>query len=140
MRSMDRLAIAYDDDCGFCRWLLTKILRWDRRGRLRPVALQDEEADRLLEGMPLDKRMDSWHLVAGGRVYSAGAAIAPLLRVLPWGRVLAVPAAAFPGVTEWLYRRLAQRRNWLGARLGLGPDACRIERTDIRHPPTGTPI
>lgn len=137
---MDRVAILYDDDCGFCRWLLTKILRWDRGGRLRPVALQDEESDLLLHGLPPGEKMDSWHLVMGGRVYSAGAAIAPLLRVLPGGWILALPAAAFPGITEWIYRRLAERRNWLGAKLGLGPDACRISRSDTERPPTGTAI
>ncbi len=36
-------AILYDADCGFCKWSLDKVLLWDRRGRLRPVAIQSPE-------------------------------------------------------------------------------------------------
>ena len=34
---MTQAAILYDPDCGFCRVCVAVILRWDRRGRLRPV-------------------------------------------------------------------------------------------------------
>ena len=44
-----RAVLLYDEDCGFCRWSLAKILAWDREGRIRPVPLQSEEADRLLQ-------------------------------------------------------------------------------------------
>ncbi|MGH3029526.1 MAG: thiol-disulfide oxidoreductase DCC family protein [Gaiellaceae bacterium] len=91
--------------CGFCRWSLGKILAWDRYGRLRPVALQDSEADALLPGMDPERKMASWHLVTpNGRVHSAGAAFPPLLRLLPGGRPLAAVAATFPGLTERGYR------------------------------------
>ena len=44
-------ALLYDADCGFCRWAAAKVLAWDRRGTLRPVALQDRAgSDRLLPG------------------------------------------------------------------------------------------
>ena len=42
---MPSTTLIYDSDCGFCRWLLAKVLAWDRRGALRPVALETEEAD-----------------------------------------------------------------------------------------------
>ena len=42
---MGRAVILFDNDCGFFRWSLSKLLAWDRRGRLRPVALQSEQAD-----------------------------------------------------------------------------------------------
>lgn len=54
--SMERAVILFDDDCGFCRWSLSKILAWDRLGRLRPVALQSPEADDLLWGSTLSRR------------------------------------------------------------------------------------
>ena len=41
-----RAVLLYDRECGFCRSSLELVLAWDRRGRLRPVALQDPEADR----------------------------------------------------------------------------------------------
>jgi predicted DCC family thiol-disulfide oxidoreductase YuxK len=88
-----------------------RILRWDRHRRLRPVAMQDPEAGELLAGMEEPARTGSWHLVtADGRVYSAGAAFPPLLRLLPGGRPLAVLASAFPGLTERGYRWVARTR------------------------------
>jgi predicted DCC family thiol-disulfide oxidoreductase YuxK len=36
---MTSAPVLYDPDCGFCRVTLAFLLRWDVRGRLRPVAL-----------------------------------------------------------------------------------------------------
>jgi predicted DCC family thiol-disulfide oxidoreductase YuxK len=109
--------ILYDADCGFCRWSLSRFLAWDRHGRLRPVALQDPDADALLPDMSEEQRMGSWHLVVDGRVYSAGAAFPPLFRLLPGGRPFAALTAAFPGTTERLYRWVSRNRDRLGRRL-----------------------
>jgi predicted DCC family thiol-disulfide oxidoreductase YuxK len=104
-------ALLFDGECGFCRRSVERILRWDRRGRLRPVALEDPEADELLGGMTEERKLGSWHLVtADGKVYSAGAAFPPLLRLLPGGRPLAAVTAAFPGLTERAYRYVARTR------------------------------
>jgi predicted DCC family thiol-disulfide oxidoreductase YuxK len=85
---------------------------------LRPVALQDEEADRLLAGMPEDERMASWHLVEpDGRVHSAGAAFAPLMRLLPGGRSLAPLFDRFPKASERGYRWVADHRSPFGRAL-----------------------
>jgi predicted DCC family thiol-disulfide oxidoreductase YuxK len=48
---MRRAVILFDNNCGFCRWSLSKLLAWDRHARLRPVALQSEQADNFLIGM-----------------------------------------------------------------------------------------
>jgi predicted DCC family thiol-disulfide oxidoreductase YuxK len=112
--------ILYDRDCGFCRWALSKVLAWDRSGRLRPVALQDPEADALLGGMPEEKRMASWHLAKEGELRSGGAAFGPLLRGLPGGRPLARLAEAAPGATDRAYRLVAGNRDKLGPRLTAG--------------------
>jgi predicted DCC family thiol-disulfide oxidoreductase YuxK len=110
-----RHEILYDRDCGFCRWSLGVALRWDRRGRLLPVALQEPEAERLLRDMPTEERMASWHLVSPeGEVSSAGAAFVPLLRLLPGGRPLAALAARFPGAAERGYRWVADHRSGFG--------------------------
>jgi predicted DCC family thiol-disulfide oxidoreductase YuxK len=91
------------------------------------VALQDPEAESLLAGMDREQRMASWHLVTPeGRVYSGGAAAAPLLRLLPGGRPLAAVAAALPAVTDAAYRWVARNRNWLGRLLRV--DRCSLER------------
>jgi predicted DCC family thiol-disulfide oxidoreductase YuxK len=107
--------LLYDRDCGFCRWALGKVLAWDRRGRIRPVSLQSKEAERLLHGMSDEERMGSWHLVEpDGEVRSAGAGIAPLLRVLPGGSPLSAAAARMPGAMEHGYRWVAGRRSRWG--------------------------
>jgi predicted DCC family thiol-disulfide oxidoreductase YuxK len=111
-----RAVLLYDRECRFCRWSLRRVLAWDRRGRLRPVALQDAEADRLLAGMPEQQRADSWHLVGSeGRISSAGHAVAPLLDLLPGGAPLAALARAFPGATDAGYRLIARHRSALSS-------------------------
>jgi predicted DCC family thiol-disulfide oxidoreductase YuxK len=123
---MKQATLLYDSDCGFCRWSVDKVLAWDRQGRLRPMELQDPQADSLLGGMREDLKMSSWHLVsADGHVYSAGAAAPPLLRLLPGGKPLAAVLGAFPGVTERAYRAVANNRDRFG-RL-VGQTACRVD-------------
>ena len=111
---MTPVPLLYDPDCGFCRVSVAVLLRWDTRGRLRPVALDSEEADALLRGMPEDERMASWHLMESGAVHSAGAAFAPVLALLPRGRPLAWLTARFPRVFERGYRWVADHRSLLG--------------------------
>jgi predicted DCC family thiol-disulfide oxidoreductase YuxK len=123
---MKRSILLYDSDCGFCRWSVDKVLAWDRRQRLRPLALQDPEADALLPGMDEGQKLGSWHLVTeDGRVFSAGAAAPPLLRLLPGGRVPAAVLAAFPALTNRAYQLVARNRDRLG-RL-VGQSACSVD-------------
>ncbi len=111
---MSPAPVLYDPDCGLCRVSLAALLRWDRHGRLRPVALGSEEADALLRGMPEDQRMASWHLVEGGAVHSAGAAFPPVFARLPGGRPLARLTERFPRASERAYRWVADHRSLLG--------------------------
>jgi branched-chain amino acid transport system substrate-binding protein len=114
------VALLYDADCSFCKWCLEWILRWDRRGRLRAVAIQSEEGARLLAELDPEARLDSWHLVdPNGEVVSGGAAAAPLARLLPGGRPLAFLFATFPRATERAYRWVADHRGWLARLLRL---------------------
>jgi predicted DCC family thiol-disulfide oxidoreductase YuxK len=114
-------AILYDAECGFCRAALNKVLAWDRRRRLRPVAIQSEEGQRLLRSVPEDRRLESWHLVApDGTVRSAGAGAGPLARLLPGGRPLAATFERFPRVTDRAYRWVAEHRAGLARVLHTG--------------------
>lgn len=118
----------YDADCGFCKWSLDKVLAWDRRRRLRPVAIQSAEGERLLAPMPEPERLASWHLVLpSGEVRSAGAAAAPLARLLPGGRPLAVVFETLPGLTDRAYRWVADHRGAL-ARLVRASSDQRLRR------------
>lgn len=126
---MDRAIVLYDRDCGFCRWSADRLRAWDRRGALTFEAIQDPGAEPWLDGMEREERLGSWHLVApGGRIWSAGAAAAPLLDRLPGGRPFATLARRFPVATERLYRVVANHRDQLG-RL-LGAEACAVDPSD----------
>lgn len=126
MSAGDRVTVLYDEDCGFCRWSSDRLRVWDRTERLRFVAIQSPEGGALLTAIPPRDHLDSMHAVtADGRVWSAGAAVAPILRRLPWGRPLATLAEVTPDLTEQAYRTVASRRTTLG-RL-LGAEACRVD-------------
>jgi len=112
---MSRATLIYDSDCGFCRWCLGKVLAWDRRRAVRPLALGTDEANRLLRDMPRGEQMSSWHLIdEGGAVHSAGAGFTPLLRLLPGGAPLAALAARLPEPTERAYRAVSGNRGIFG--------------------------
>jgi predicted DCC family thiol-disulfide oxidoreductase YuxK len=110
--------ILYDADCGFCRTALAAILSADRDRRLRPLALGTPEADRLLHDLTTDQREGSWHLVSpDGHRESAGAAGAPLLRLLPGGALPAAALAKAPDVTQAAYEFVAGHRSTLSRAL-----------------------
>jgi|SRR5450755_2429927 predicted DCC family thiol-disulfide oxidoreductase YuxK len=110
-----RWTVLYDPGCGFCRTALALILRADRDRQLRPLALGTEAADRLLADLTPEQRDASWHLVSpDGRRESAGAAGAPLLRLLPGGVLPAAVLAAAPNRTQQTYEWVADHRSTLG--------------------------
>lgn len=105
----------YDLDCGFCRWTLAGLLRWDRHRRLRPAAIQDAEGQSVLAGMDPELRMQSWHLLtADGGLVSAGRALPEVFGLLPGGRPIAWLTGRLMPITERAYRLLARSRNRLG--------------------------
>jgi predicted DCC family thiol-disulfide oxidoreductase YuxK len=126
---MSTHTILYDPDCGFCRVCVAVVLRWDRHGRVHPVALGTEEGDIMLGEMPEAERMASWHLVdlrwqrnvaenatnlCHCGVWSAGAAFSPLFRLLPGGAPFALITERFPRAAERGYRWVADRRSAFG--------------------------
>jgi predicted DCC family thiol-disulfide oxidoreductase YuxK len=114
-RTGRRSVLLYDASCGFCRWAVAQVLRWDRAVRLRPLGIQSEEGQRLLAVLDPADRLASWHLVtADGCLYSAGAAAAPLMRLLPCGRPGALVCSVSPGLTNRVYRWVARHRTGIG--------------------------
>ena len=127
--------VLYDEDCGFCRWSAGRLRAWDRHGRLTFSPIQGREGDRLLARLDRAARLDSLHAVTpDGRIWSAGAALPHVVRVLPGGAIAATLATKAPTLTEAAYRLLAGRRDRLG-RL-LGHQACGIDPSSPR--PTST--
>ena len=133
-----RHRILYDENCRFCRWSLGWVLRWDRARRLRPVALQDAEAERLLAGMDESERMAASHLVdTGGTVHSGGRAVPALLALL---LPSALPGAGAPRLQRAIdvaYRWVARNRGALGRLL---PDVAVARADELiaarRHQPS----
>lgn len=106
-----RWLVLYDGDCGFCKWLLAWLLRVDRAGRLRPVALQRPEAEVLLADLEPVERMESMHVVSpDGTRMSAGEALPSLLRQLSGGRLPAAVLSRVPRLTSAGYRWVAAHR------------------------------
>jgi len=126
--SADRLTVLYDEDCGFCKWALDRLLAWDRRGRLCSAPIQGPEAERMLAPIPRDPWLESFHVVqSAAPVVSAGAAAPPLLDRLPGGRPLAALLRAFPGTTERAYRFVADHRDWFAKALRIDA-TCSVRR------------
>ena len=131
-----RGVLFYDEECGFCRWSAAKILAWDRDRSIVPVAIGSPESAALLADVEPEQRLASWHFRdPNGALFSAGAAFAPLLRLLPGGGPLAGLAARFPRGTERAYRIVASNRGVLGALVTSGARA-RADRllTERRQP------
>ena len=123
--------VLYDADCGLCTWLLSGLLRWDRATRLRPVALQRPEADDLLRELTPAERMASWHLISpAGDRRSGGAAVPPLVRLLPAGRLPAAGLARLPRLTDRGYRWVAEHRSQLSKRV---PSSIKQRATERVH-------
>jgi len=105
------LTVLYDADCGFCRFWVARLLDWDVNRRLRPVAIQSGEGERLLAAIPVDDRLRSAHVAdAEGRIRSGGAALSIVAEQLPAGAPIAWLADRLPGPTDRFYRWVADHR------------------------------
>ena len=119
-----RGVLFYDVGCGFCRWCVAKVLAWDRAGSIVPLAITSPESEALLADVEPALRLASWHFRdPSGTVSSAGAAFAPLLRLLPGGSRLAAFASRFPRGVERAYRIVVANRGVLGALVTSGARA-----------------
>ena len=124
----------YDADCGFCKWTLSLLLRWDRAARLAPVALQRPGAADLLVELTPAERMASWHLISpSGERRSGGDALPPLLRALPGGRFPAAVFAHFPRLTARGYRLVAEHRSELSRLVPSGAQQRAGQRVQERE-------
>ena len=110
-----QLVVLFDSDCGFCRWSVAWLLRFDQAHRLVPVAIQSDRGQQLLEAVPHESRLDSAHAVAAdGRVFSGGDAAPLIVNKLRGGRAFAPLLKAAPGLTRAAYEVVATNRQSVG--------------------------
>ena len=134
---MERVPILYDDECRFCRATLGLLLVWDRKRRLRPVAIQSDEGAGLLAEIPEDERLRSAHAALPGQpgLVSGGAAAGSVLRLLPAGAAIGTLAELLPRITDRGYRWVADNRVQLSRFVPLAlkdrADALVRERSDL---------
>jgi predicted DCC family thiol-disulfide oxidoreductase YuxK len=127
------VTVLFDDDCGFCRWSIDRIRRLDRRGRLALAPIQSADGAWLLRELPPDRRLATMHAVTpDGRVWSGGEAVRVTMAQLPGGILPSRLAAAFPELTDRLYRSVAGNRELFGK--WLGHDACNVDRAARDEP------
>ena len=110
------VTVLYDHDCGFCRWSVGRLLAWDRAGRLRPLAIQSAEGQRLLADLTPEQRLASAHAVDAARTADLGrrcpgAGGRRAARRGPAGGARAARAGRWPARG---YRAVAGRRSLFG--------------------------
>ena len=126
---MDQALLLYDEDCGFCRFSVELILKWDRHSRLRAATIQGPEGKEHLAGLTEEQRLASWHLITpGGQRFSGGDAAAPLADLLPVGAPLAALFRTYPSATNDAYQWVASHRTDLGR--WIGQKACSVDPSD----------
>jgi len=111
----EHLAVLYDSDCGFCRWSVAWLLRFDDSHALVPVAIQSDRGQRLLVSVPEHLRLESAHAVdAEGTVFSGGDAAPVIATKLRGGQAAAPLLTLSPALTRAAYRAVATNRQSVG--------------------------
>lgn len=94
------------------------ILTCDRRRLLEPLPFSDPGADALRGATPPDEWRMSWHLISPeGRIFSGGAAIPVVCRLLPGFGLAGRLSGAAPDVTQGIYALVARNRARIGPRI-----------------------
>src|SRR5256886_11512758 len=117
--------LLYDRDCGICSALSRWIRAVDIRRRIRFESIQAGRG--LLKGIPEDRMLDAWHMVApNGQVTTGGDAVPTLVGAFPIGAGLGRLLAGSSGLMRQvhrLYEFLTRVRDRLGCRLDAAPPA-----------------
>jgi predicted DCC family thiol-disulfide oxidoreductase YuxK len=112
----EQWVLLYDADCGFCKWIVSGVLAWDRHARLSPRAIQSAHAQALLSDLTAEERLAAAHLISpDGERLSGGSALAALLRLLPGGRGPALGIARVPRLSSRAYEWVANHRSQLSS-------------------------
>ena len=122
------LLVFYDEECGYCRWSVAQLLRFDRDQRLRLIAIQSPEGERLLADVAPELRLASAHLIDGdGQLFSGGDAAAPIAAALPRLAPTAPLLGRLSGPVNASYKLIAANRERIGRLVGVSSR----ERADL---------
>lgn len=124
---LEPIEVFYDDDCGFCKWSLGKILALDTKGLLIARSIQESEAE--LHSVKKEDLYNSWHARVGGKIYSGGDAGEPVFSRVAFGQLPAFISRRCPKTTRRAYSFIARKRNTWSRLLGIDA-TCSI--TDYR--------
>lgn len=69
---VSRPVLLYSGSCRFCRWAARTVAKLDRGQQLAILPLADEQAGRLLDAVPANRRTESWWIVRCDGVPVAG--------------------------------------------------------------------
>ena len=105
--------VIFDGNCQLCTAQVSRLARWDTRGRLAFLSLHDPEVGRRYPHLTHEVLMRDMVVVdRHGRFHHGAAALRELARRIPrlWPLV---PWLYLPGTLplwQWLYRQVADRR------------------------------
>jgi len=127
---LPKRVLFYDGECVLCHWLVRRVIRADRQGRLHVAPLQGETAARLrVEASDMPTGLDTVVLYEEGRLYLRSRAILRSARLLTWPWRLLSAARIIPWfLTDLIYRLVARIRY----RVFGKHDACRLPSVEER--------
>lgn len=119
-----RPVLLYSGNCRFCRWAARTVAVLDRGQQLAFLPLADEEALRLLDAVPENRRTESWWVIRDGIPVASkrGAGIVLLTEIRPTrllGRVLG--AIGLSPLVDALDALVARHRGRLSRLVPDGP-------------------
>jgi len=104
--------MAYDADCGPCTRFKQAIDFLDMHHRIEFISLVEADKRGLLEEVPLQRRFRSMHFISpDGEIWSSANALPTILRLLPFGGVVATLMTSVPGMmslTRFVYSTFAR--------------------------------
>src|SRR5437660_6374741 len=114
--------LLFDRDCGVCSALSRWIGAADLRHRIRVRTIQSSRE--LLRGIPNERMLDAFHIVApSGQLTTGGDAVPTLIEALPigagFGRILRSSQALMSPFTSF-YGFLTRFRDQLACRVAVG--------------------
>ena len=113
----DGEVLIYDGHCRICTSQITRLARWDTRGRLAYLSLHDPSVAERYPELSHDALMKDMYLIdKRGHAHRGAEVIRYLSRKLPW-MWPAAPILHLPGsmkLWQWMYRQIANRRYRFG--------------------------